>query len=152
MDAYSYKQFAKKGDKAQELLIGFMESVWKRKFVAGDRNGETINIDLIEEVARCSYIAPNTFGRHGPRLAFFGKGKPKGQTMPDELFLVKASSKYEFIDVKNRTKNTLREEYWKIDDYAKIEIYSGIPTFVVVVIWNPTEKDLIFLLEKLLTS
>lgn len=141
MDKYSYDKFFEKGNKAQELVVDFMESVMGRRFIAGDRNGETINIDVIEEIARCSYIPPNSLGfRHGARLSFFGRGDANGYTMPDELFITKSSNRYEFMDVKNRTVNTLSEKYWKIENYAKISEFSGIDTYVAIVIWNTKEK------------
>ena len=56
MDNTSYRKFKDKGDAAQELFIEFMEKHGGRKFVAGDRNGKVINIDMIEEILRCTYI------------------------------------------------------------------------------------------------
>ena len=137
MEQNSYNMFSKNGDRAQELFVDFMEKIG-HNFLAGDRNGKTVNIDVIEEICRASYIEPkSTFpDRHGPRL-FFRKGNRKGYTMPDELFLFNAEDYgYRFFDVKNRSKNTLREEFRKIADYAQIEFYSGIKTYVAIVIWE----------------
>jgi len=143
MEAKRYNILAKKGDKAQEIFVKFMESCG-HSFIAGDRNGKTINADIIEEIASCSYIPPNTLGvQHGPRLLFSKSRKLDGYTMPDELFLLSSHGKgYRFFDVKNRTKRTLKETFNKIVHYTRVEYFSGIKTFVAVVIYNGEGYDI----------
>jgi hypothetical protein len=140
MDQNLYNFLFKKGNEAQEIFVEFMEKELGHIFLAGDRNGETVNVDMIEEIARCSFIKPNTFGRHGPRL-LFSNGNKHGYTMPDELFLLNSGDySYRFYDVKKRNENNLSEKYGKINDYANIEYFSKIKTYVAVTIWNTKEK------------
>ena len=142
MDNTSYRKFKDKGDAAQELFIEFMEKHGGRKFVAGDRNGKVVNIDMIEEILRCTYIPPNSlYGqRHGPKVFFDGQGNPDGYRLPDELFTIVSKERYELIDVKNRATSNLQEDYNKIKEYAEIERFSGIASYVALVIWNRNEK------------
>ena len=146
MDEYSYGKLFEKANKAQELFVKFMEDCGYN-FLAGDRNGKTLNIDVIEEICNCSYVAPNTLtGRHGPKLSFFRNGRKQNYTMPDELFLIQKenSSINSFFDVKNRTETSQKEKFLKIKEYAMIEEYSGIDVSIVVVIWNRNEKGFDF--------
>jgi hypothetical protein len=141
LDKKSYDSFLEKGNKAQELFIQFMEGLG-HEFLAGDRNGSVLNIDLIEEICSCKYIYPNSIvsrGKHGPRL-LFSSGNKNGYTMPDELFVLSNKSKIQFYDVKNRRQETLYEKMEKIVDYSEIDSKTGINTFVVILIWNSFEK------------
>jgi hypothetical protein len=137
MDKVSYNEYKKKGDMAQEKIIYFLEKFKNRKFIAGDRNGTVVNVDVIEEILGGRYLEPNTLGfRHGPKIALFGKN----YALPDELFIINSSSQYEFFEVKNRTIKTLVEEYWKLSDYAKIDEVTGVSVYLSIVIWNSLEK------------
>jgi len=137
-----YDFLCEKGDKAQELFVNYMTQVLGHKFLAGDRNGKTVNSDLIEEITRASYIPPNSLGyKHGSRLVFSQSKKRDGYTMPDELFLMKfGDSEHNFYDVKNRTRDTLTEKFEKIIHYNRVEYFSGVKTYVAVVIWNYENK------------
>lgn len=142
MEQKLYDFLCSKGDKAQELFVQYMTKVLGHKFLAGDRNGKTVNPDLIEEITRASYIPPNTLGyKHGSRLVFSQSKKNDGYIMPDELFLMKfGDSEHNFYDVKNRTKDTLTEKFEKIIHYSRIEYFSGVKTYVAVIIWNYKNK------------
>ena len=142
MNQELYDFLLEKGNKAQELFVEYMTSVLGHKFLAGDRNGTTVNVDIIEEITRSSFIPPNTLGfKHGARLVFSQSKNKQGYTMPDELFLMKfGDSDYNFYDVKNRTKDSLSERFSKITEYSRIEYFSGVKTYVAVVIWNYDER------------
>lgn len=141
IDKKFYDFLSRKGDDAQELFIEFMENEG-HKFLAGDRNGKTINKEIIEEIARCSFVEPNSLGgKHGPRLVFSKSKKTGGYTMPDELFLLNSDDfGYRFFDVKNRTEKTLKEKFEKIIHYARVEYFTKIKTFLIIVIYNREEK------------
>ena len=142
MDQKLYDFLFEKGNESQELFVKYMTKVLGHKFLAGDRNGKTINIELIEEITNSKYIPPNSLGyNHGSRLAFAKSKNPEGYTMPDELFLMKfGDSENNFYDVKRRKKDDLSVKFDKITHYSRIEYFSGVKTFLAVMIWNYDEQ------------
>ncbi len=141
MDQDLYNFLVEKGNESQEVFVDYMTNILGHKFLAGDRNGKTINIDVIEEITNSNYIEPNSLGfKHGPRLAFARSKNKQGYTMPDELFLMKfGDSENNFYDVKRRKKDTLSEKFEKIIHYSRIEYFSSVKTYLAVVIWNYDE-------------
>jgi len=127
------------GNKMQELFVDYMESIGY-DFLAGDRNGKTINIDMIEEITRSQYIRPVN-KVNGPMLRFRCKdGIFRNFVMPDELLISKKGKNIQFFDVKNRRIDNLSDKYGTLDDYRNVSQLSGIPVFLAVMVWNDEDQ------------
>lgn len=135
----NYASRFKHANKIQEFFVNFMEKELGHKFVAGDRNGETKNIGLIERLFGCRYLTPKEEVT-GPMLRFKCKdGIYRNFVMPDELFY--SNGRHQFFDVKSRTVNTLHEKFETLSDYKGIAEASGISVYIAVVIWNYEEEQ-----------
>jgi hypothetical protein len=123
------------GNKIQEEAVEFLEDLGY-DFIAGDRNGRTVNIDMIEEICRCYYVYPED-GVNGPMLNIQGRN----YTMPDELVLLKGKNKFQWFEIKNRTMDNLYERYELLFHYLQVQKGTGIPVFILLVIYNHNRKQ-----------
>lgn len=130
----SWEQCFAHGNKMQEYFVKYMEEKYGYEFLAGDRNGITLNIDYIEEVLRCEYVHPVP-KKNGPMLRFIS---PTGDVdefiMPDELLF--SNDKKQFFDVKNRRINNLFEKYGTLFDYYSVSERTGVPVFIGLIVFN----------------
>ena len=130
----SWSQCFSHGNKMQEVFVEYMEDNYGYKFLAGDRNGKTQNIDYIEETLRCQYISPQR-EINGPMVRMkCSDGIYRNFVMPDELMI--SNNKHQLFDVKNRKIGNLFEKYGVLDDYRMVGENSGIPVFISLIIWN----------------
>lgn len=134
------------GNRNQNIAINYLVKEMGFELIGGDINGKTIGISEIEEICNCNYI-PIDVGKHGAMLEFTKRnGNKIAIVMPDELLLKKKSGKFRWMEVKSTDKiifEYLTIPVDRIDDYNRIEEYSGIPVFIVFVVpsthgWNGT--------------
>jgi hypothetical protein len=99
----NFKQRNSFGKLGQDILINFLEKHFGYKFEAGERGGETLNVDLIEELEHCEYIPPTQ--AHGSQLRFTDNGREYKLTMPDVFMSRNSSSGFYWIEAKRHTFN-----------------------------------------------
>jgi len=128
----SFKNDLDFGNSVQEKLIAFLEKYWSLEFVAGDRNGITVNPKKIEEVFKCKYVPVENYV-HGARLRFidYNNKEEVEVVMPDELFIHKKTGSYVWVESKGRRNNEIYEKKSKIDDYRRVQDFSGSKVYIM---------------------
>jgi hypothetical protein len=112
------KTFGKAG---QDVLINFLERHFGYKFEAGERYGEVLNHEYIEELEHCEYLPPIK-GKRGARLKFYDtEGRESCTlTMPDMFVSRNSKSGFYWIEAKTHSTNDPRLiiDRDNFDDYA----------------------------------
>lgn len=90
------------GQSGQDILINFLEKHFGYKFVAGERYGEIVNTDVVEELDDCEYIPPD--GWMGARLRYVRKDREYILVMPDVFMSRNRSDNFYWMEVKTHTK------------------------------------------------
>lgn len=108
------------GKDAQDILIDFLERHYGYKFEAGERFGEILNTDLIEELENCEFIPPN--GKRGARLIFKKNKEKYCLTMPDVFMSRNSTDSFYWIEAKKHTKydDRLVVDSENFDDYKTL--------------------------------
>lgn len=91
------------GKAGQDIIINFLEKHFGYRFEAGERNGEVLNADLIEELEHCEYIPKKGF--HGPRLKFVDGKTEYELAMPDYFMSRNSSNAFYWVEAKRHTFN-----------------------------------------------
>lgn len=137
-----WKGFTTKGNLAQELVCDYLINKQGFRFLAGDRNGVTKNIEYIEEVFNCNYV-PIVQKKHGPRLSFYRDGNYTAPyIMPDELLCMERDNSHVWFEIKNRRMDNLKEYFWKLKQYEQVSVYCDCDVYLTCVVWNKTGYDI----------
>ena len=91
------------GKSGQDILINFLERHFGYVFEAGERNGNILNTDLIEEIENCEYVPPTL--KRGARLKFKRQDKEYILAMPDVLMSRNSNLGFYWIEAKRHQRH-----------------------------------------------
>lgn len=138
------------GQEIQDFLINYVERHFGAKFIAGDRYGQIVNTDVLEEMNRCSYRPSgiDEHGRwHGPQLLLKDKNNSIGDwvTMPDEFMYAETRKRFFWAEVKGSPNPNNVELNIPIKDftsYLDVGKYTGYDVWVFACFYsNPFDEN-----------
>jgi len=120
------------GNFVQEKIISFLGLYWNLDFIAGDRNGITVNSDKIEEIFNCKYVPVENYV-HGARLKFidYENEEEVEFLMPDGLFVHRKTGSYVWVESKGRRGSKIYEKKSKIDSYRGVQEFSKSKVYII---------------------
>lgn len=132
---YSFNDNLTFGTEKENIAVNYLCREMGFEFIGGDVNGKIVGSSRIEQICKCSYVPIKEF-KYGSRLEFKDEnGNTVIVTMPDKLLKKKSTLKLRWMEVKS-TRNplgaVLEISKKRIDNYNKVEYYSGVPVFIVM--------------------
>jgi len=131
------------GKQGQDFLINYLEKNYNLIFVAGERFGDVINIEFIEQLEHGEFIpAKMTYPGHGPQLKLFGEYGEETLTLPDFLMRDNSDESLYWAEVKrhHNDSNSIWIDEKSYDDYVSFyQNYTHKKLLVYCI--NPINKE-----------